>query len=69
MRHRNFSFCFEPYAQLDQGDQRSRARCLPGLKSQDNSLVLIRDAAALDRHFGAIRTPHDNFDGKTTLNH
>jgi hypothetical protein len=31
-------------------------------------LALIRDAVALDRHFEAIGTPHDNFDGKTNLN-
>jgi hypothetical protein len=68
MRHHNFSFCFEPSVQLGQGDQRSRARCPPGLKPQENSLALIRDAVALDRHFEAIGTPHDNFDGKTNLN-
>jgi len=30
---------------------------------------LIRDTAALDRHFEAMRAPHINFGGKTTLNH
>ena len=27
-RHQNFSFCFEPWVELRQGDQRSRAQCL-----------------------------------------
>jgi hypothetical protein len=70
IRHqKNFSFCFEPWVELRQGDQRSRAQCLSGLKSWDRSLVLVRDAAALDRHFEAMWTPHTNFGGKTNLNH
>jgi hypothetical protein len=32
-------------------------------------LDLIRDAAALDRHFEAVWAPQHNFDGKTTTNH
>ena len=31
-------------------------------------MVLILDAAALDRHFEAMWAPHTNFGGKATLN-
>ena len=69
MRHYIFSFCFELYVRLGQGDQRSRVRCLSGLKPRDNGSHLIRDAAALDRHFEAMWAPLTNFGGKATLNH
>ena len=69
MRHRFFSFCFERYVPLGQGDRRSRVRCLSGMNPGDNGSHLIRDAAALDRHFEAMWAPHTNFGGKTTLNH